>query len=223
MNFADLLAKLSATYDTPSVKEGTVVLPGTKAPKAPKAKKEKINKGKPMVGSVAEQEANAPTAEAKPGPTIDLPPVGSIDAPGFMMAMRRATDQPQKVKVIHGYCGYLMGQPYGPQESAAYDKARKELKPIKVDPSEPFKATIRPIDPSVAGFIAGMPDGHQKKLADLLAREKTTAEAIGEFQVKCDNKELPGEVREEARMLMQLETGRLFQIRQDIANLAWQK
>jgi len=147
-----------------------------------KERKVRVSKGKPLVGSTVEKQAAKPAVSSpeKLGPTIELPAMGTLDAGGFQLAMRRATDDDAKRKALAGFCGVNMGKPLGPQIDAADMKARRELRPIMVDPSEPFKAIIRPIAPSVQGFIAGMPRPEERLMAQIKALELVKAGEIAD-------------------------------------------
>lgn len=103
--------------------------------------------------------------------------VGTLDAKGFLIGMRRSTTREEQVKLIHAYCGYDTRGDHGTQDMAARAKAQRELNPAKVT-SGPTREEQRSASRSMVGYVHGMPDHQASKLAALQAREAETAEAI---------------------------------------------
>lgn len=120
-----------------------------------------------------------------------LPTKGTVDAKGFMLAMRNAgqrindqgkryTDQGKiradQIQAIASYIGYDHSKNFGPQEQTARDQAKRELsgRPIQ----GPSRSEQREASRSLHGFVAGVPDMQAKALADLKGRETFLTESM---------------------------------------------
>lgn len=127
----------------------------------------------------------------KPGPAgITMPERNSLDAKGFLLAMRNAGKRPNdkgimalqanevrndQIKAIHAYIGYDNRRDFGSQEMAARAQAQRELRGApKTGKVQEKVAPSR----SVAGYVAGMPQPSHRLLLDLQARERCLAEAM---------------------------------------------
>ena len=134
-----------------------------------------------------------PNAGKSMTPGITLPERNTLDAQGFLIAMRDAgkrrtaegkpfVDQREvrndQVKAIHAYCGYDNRRDFGSQDLEARAKAQRELRgaPKVVETTAPSR--------SVAGYVAGMPQPSQRILLNLQARERAAAEAM--IEAKTD-------------------------------------
>ena len=138
----------------------------------------------------------APIHDPKPlnGVTVGIAGVekGSLDAAGFMLAIRNAGKRPNDkgimvrhpdqergdiIKAIHAYVGYDPRGNFGTQDQAARAKAQAELRPTSnVGPS---REEMRSASRSLAGYVAGMPDHSMAANRErLLNQERVTAEAI---------------------------------------------
>lgn len=144
---------------------------------------------KPVViarGATVEK-VEAPIQNKEPGKGIVLPERNSLDAQGFLLAMRNAGKRPNdkgalvlhpnevrndQIKAIHAYCGYDNRRDFGSQDMAARAKAQRELRG-----SPKVQETVAP-SRSVAGYVAGMPQPSHRILLDLQARERCLAEAM---------------------------------------------
>lgn len=168
------------------------------APKVKKAKQEK-KKGEPTVKVVG-------------------PPEGFVSAltpAEFLQTIRRANTRDEKIKAIRDFQGfYDKGDAFGSQEWRAMEKAKRALINLPpVDPNVPFRRSGT-VDPSVKGFVAGMPNGAEKELRNLMSREQLAIDAMVEHELKA--KEATSE--EEKSLLnglARVEWARLNQIRKD--------
>lgn len=199
-----VLTMFAASYHKNEAPESSPKAP--KAPKQPKAKK-----GSGTIGSAPPKVLNT-----SPAPTFNLPIQGTLDAKGFIVKMR-SNDRQEKIQAIHAYCGYNFAENFGDQESSAIAKAKREIRPLIVNPNEPFKA--RTIAPSVAGFIAGMPDDLNKKIGHLLARERLSSDILVDQQKIADDTSRDSTERAIAAGMVAVEKERIKEIRAEIANL----
>lgn len=201
-----LLAKMAASYNRPEPP------PVMMAPKAPKVAKPKKGSGSLHCAPPKVQHDTAP-------PTIAIPATGSLDGEGFVSAMlatydkvdgkKRIPTRDEKIQAIAAYIGYDFGGCYGTQESAAYAKAKREKRSVSVNPAEPFKA--KSVLPTMAGFIAGMPQEEAKKIGDLLGRERIYQDNLVDLVKKQD--EFKVDLSQEIRV----EKARIAKIHADLA------
>ena len=129
----------------------------------------------PKVKSVKVETDSKSAPKAEPI-CFKLPEKGTVDAKGFLVAMRRATDRNVKIQVIASYVGYDVAGDYGSQELAANLAAKRELRPI--DASGPNRQEQRAAARSAMGFVSGLPNGLRVKVQDLLGREKMAADQM---------------------------------------------
>jgi hypothetical protein len=157
----------------------------------------------PFLAQVKEpHEDKARVVNPNSGPDIfglQLPEDKSLDAAGFMLAMRNAGKRPFKATNMNGeeiyvvrvdqskirddqiiaiskYCGYEPRDNFGAQEAAARMRAMRELKIAKQPWRKPDGTipTIAEDHKKIAegnAFVAGVADHHQKRMLDLRARE----------------------------------------------------
>lgn len=181
-------------------------------------------KAREPIVTVTTVKSKAPKASpapipSKPGPiSMALPNVGTLDAKGFLLAMRRATDRNEQIKLIAAFVGYDPNGNFGAQESAARTKANATLNP-RADDAGPTRAESKAASRSVAGFVAGMPQHTQRKLANLMAREIVAADNLIQYEKAGRDMALSQEDRMLADGMAQVERERLAQIREDIANI----
>lgn len=183
MSLANLIALVSSVNADPTTspdfvdEDPTVVTVVRNAPT--KEKKVKASKSAAPI--------HDPNAGKSMTPGITLPERNTLDAAGFLQAMRdagkRKTEegkpifQPNEVrndqiKAIHAYCGYDNRQNFGSQDQAARSKAQRELR------GAPKAAEVTAPSRSVAGYVAGMPQPSHRILLNLQARERAAAEAM---------------------------------------------
>src|SRR5271155_4349991 len=155
---AALIARLTAAYGRPSA-------PSTHI--APTVVVSVKRNASPVPGTESADGSCAAPIVAKVA-SAPLPFVGTLDAKGYMVAMRRAATRDARIAAIAGYVGYQTTGNYAAQEFSANTKAHQALRGAP-------KALARPVHSgsvSVAGFIAGMPDQAGKRRANLEAQER---------------------------------------------------
>jgi hypothetical protein len=164
-----------------------------------------------------------------PGPKSEpLPKAGSLEAAGFLKAMRNAGVRKGKLdmsvkredeqRAIAAYIGYNEAELHGPQEVSARMRAQRELNPITVNKDEVWHRNGTASN-SVAGYVAGTYDATAKAVANLKAQEVIAAENLcAHRNVLMDNSKSLDE-RATASLLVKLEEERLTQIRKDLAAL----
>ena len=170
-------------------------------PSAPKvkAKKEKNIKGEPIVKVI--------------GPPAGFVPL--LSPAEFLLTMRRAVNRDEKMKAIRDFQGfYDRSKNYGEQEWSVLNRAKRALIHLPpVDPNHVFRRSGT-VDPSIKGYVAGIPDGTEKELRNLLSREQLAIDAMVEHELKA--KEATNE--EEKSLLnglARVEWARLTQIRKE--------
>lgn len=144
------------------------------------------------------------------------PEKGSLEARGFILAMRRAKTRSESIFAIAAFIGYDNSKDFGSQELAAMSAAKRELSgPTHcVSPAEK-RATFR----SLTGFVAGLPDTTQRKVADLLARETASAEALISHEKDAADSSRTTADRTLSKGLAEVERERLGEIRKDLQGL----
>lgn len=209
----EVLALLAASYG----KSADEVVSRIVVRNAPKASKpSKLAAVKAAKVEAAEQEASE-TRPTDPRPAmvvVDLPAKGSLDARAFLIAMRRATTRDQQIQAIAGYCGYDRHAEHGTQDLAARMAAQRDLRGVKAAPLPAHSAA-----PSGKGYVHGMPDAIATKVGDLLGRERLSAEALSEHDTIAKDESVAMSERTYHAQLALVETGRLAQIRADLAAL----
>lgn len=172
-------------------------------------------------------------AEVKPGPkTAELVKAGTLDAAGFMQAMRNAGKRANahgvmlrdeskvredQIQAIAGYIGYNLAENFGPQEAAARTKANRELsgRPIQGPTREEQRAAAR----TMLGYVHGMPNDRQRRLANLQARELEAVEAMIQHVKDARDHSRSIVMRQLSIGLARVEKERLETIRTDIQAL----
>jgi len=146
-----------------------------------------------------------------PPPVIpSLPAKGTLSARDFLLTIRKAQSRQESIAAIAGFIGYDSKGDFGSQDLAARAEAQRQLKPVS--PKE-YK---RSCAPTVAGFVAGLPDNLYKKLADLNARQELATSNMLECLRKAEeapNAILSQHFLHEAK----LEQERLQSIQQDLS------
>jgi hypothetical protein len=223
-----MLALNYAAEPLPETAEPIVtVTPSLKAPKASKVKAPK--------GSAAPIAAkHAPLMPAN----LDGP--GTLNAEQFLLAFRDAgkrvvedtnlvtgevTMRPihdsslvreDSIKAIHAYCGYDPAVDFGTQDTAARARAQRELRG-NVQPAAFHRRGSANVAPSIVGYIAGAPDHHAKHLANLMAQERLTVEAVCKYRTQPEESlVLVGGMQFKAGVMLVIEEARLEKIRQDL-------
>lgn len=155
----------------------------------------------------------APKTEAVANVRI-LPTVGTLEAKGFMVAMRRAKSRDESIFAIAAYMGYNDAQDFGSQELAARTKAVREIKgtPVGGMSLDEKRAASR----SVTGFVAGLPDNTKREVENLLARETTSADSLIQHEKEAADASRTTEERFLSKGLADFERDRLAHIRSDL-------
>lgn len=207
------LAFVLASYAKTEPQEGTVTFKESKPAKVSKPRANKAPKA--VVSPVAEVKATNPSPNGATSSVV-MPEPGSLEAKGFLLMMRNAKTQGERIMAIQAYCGYDSREAYGNQEMVATMRAKRELKPI--DTTGPTMVEKRQAARSAAGYVAGMPDNQRRIVLDLLARERAAAEKRDEHvKIARRNKSLSWEERKLNIGLARLENERLASIRADLA------
>ena len=173
----------------------------------------------PVARTVKAKAAPIPQPVKAAGMTLGLklPSTGTLDARSFIVAMRKATDRNEQIKCIAAYVGYDCNGDFGSQEVAARAKAQRELKPAPIQ--GPSRAEVKAASRSMTGFVAGMPDTIQRKLADLKAREVAAVDAMLAHQKAAKDPSRSEDERLLSSGLAEVERERLREIRQHIQAL----
>jgi hypothetical protein len=226
------LAMLALNYATDPLPEGAekivINLPQSaakvKAPKGAKAKK-------------AAPISAAPKAAVMPS-NLDGP--GTLNAEQFLLAFRDAGKRVKEdtnlvtgevtmrpifdgslvredtIKAIHAYIGYDPAIDFGTQDIAARAKAQREIRG-NVQPAAFHRRGGASVAPSIVGYIAGAPDHAAKHLANLMAQERVTVEAVCNLRTQPEDAlMLVGGMQFTAGVMLAIEVARLEKIREDI-------
>lgn len=206
-NALDLaLATMLADYSKNDASQSTVaVVKAASKPRAVKAPKVETVQALPSNGSKPQGTMVA----------INLPAKGTLDAPAFLVALRKAKDRNEEIQAIAGFVGYDPRENHGTLMMRAKAEAQRMMRPISV--SGPSRAEQRSAANSLKGYVAGMPDHRARMLGDLLAREVQTAEARDEhLRQACKTHAKDGSCCMHHAMA-EVETERLSHIRADLA------
>jgi hypothetical protein len=163
---------------------------------------------------------SAPPANKSAAPIVmvKLPNSGTLDARGFLKAKNavKGNDRDGIIAAIAAYIGYDITQPFGIQDSAATDQARRELRPV-VAGKVPFS---RGSLASAQGFVAASkmrcePDHNARHFANLRARERHAVDTMLDHEKAArDAKSLQERTLYAGLALVERE--RLIQIRKDM-------
>ena len=224
------LQMLALNYASEPLPEGAEKIVVNLPASAAKVKKTKKVKG-----------TKAPIAASKPAvmpSNLDGP--GTLNAEQFLLAFRDAgkrvkedtnivtgevTMRPihdsslvreDSIAAIHAYIGYDPALSFGEQDNAARARAQRELRG-NVQPAAFHRRGGANVAASIVGYIAGAPDHHAKHLANLMAQERLTVEAV------CNLRTLPeesivvvGGMQFLAGVMLTIEEARLDKIREDL-------
>jgi hypothetical protein len=195
-----VLTAMSASYEEPTMgsMDRAMLDNAERHAKAKAAHRESKKRAKQNDGSQAAP-INPSGNGAKPQVvSIELPPKGTHDAEGFILAMRKAKTRNESIQAIAGFVGYNLTDNFGTQELRAMSAAKLAMRPIVAGKDRTVRETVK-------GYIAGMPDHQSKHLANLLARERAAAEALADY------------LKQGKTVLAQVERARIESIRKDIA------
>lgn len=227
----EVLALLAASYARPVEQ---VVERATRKPKADKPSKLRAVKAAAL--DAAKDRPAVPVAFLP----IDLPKVGTIDAPTFIARLRALgpvfvgdqsrVDDVQRVQdatgngftfvqrrdaamaLIAGYCGFDRRVPFGVQLDNAREQAMRAIR----GPVSPVKHTV---SATLRGYVSGVCDERAKRLMDLQARERVAAEEMCEHEtIARDENASPADRTLHAQLVL-VEQARIEQIRADLRDM----
>lgn len=164
-----------------------------------------------LIGAVA-----ATTSE--PGSVVVMPKAGDLGPKGYILAMRKARTQQERIVALAAYVGYDPAKEFGTQVMMADSRAKRELQgfaPIPGPSIEEKRAASR----SMTGFVAGLPDTTQRKIADLMGRETASAERLIAHERDAADKSRTVAERTLSKGLAEVESERLREIRADLKSL----
>jgi hypothetical protein len=208
----DLALSVSlASYARDLSRPATVTITSQKLVKVERPKKGKVIRAAKAAEPTAKPVAPSPNAAMA---TSKLPPAGTIGAKAFMMMMVRAKSRDERIAAIAAYIGYQTGGDFATQEMLATIRAKGEISPIKVAPTQEPVQTARH---SAAGYVAGIPDNTRRMVLDLLGRENLAVSTRNDNVREARNHSLSMAERKLAIGLARLEQERLVQIRADLA------
>lgn len=206
---ASLVGSYSATEETPVVK----ARPARK-PRADKVRVVKV--------------ANS-TVTVKVSSGIPVPPKGSLNAAGFLLALRDAgkirkanelgvmisftdhnKERSDQIQAIAAFVGYNFSGAHGVQLDVARQKAHFALRPMKTD----SKVTA-----TVAGFVAGMPSGTAKAVRDLEGRIRVATDLMLDLEKKAESFEEGSAERATNLALATVERERIAHMRRDLSQI----
>jgi hypothetical protein len=118
-------------------------------------------------------------ANAPPPQVVVLLKPGVYSATDFMRHYRHAKSRDERIQTISGFTGYTHQNDFGMQERHALSTAKQAIHGVVKSLT---RHEQRVIDNSLAGYIAGLPDHDQKRVQDLLGRERETVELILSYQ-----------------------------------------
>jgi len=128
---------------------------------------------------VSRQAVSTPIHETKKDESMKrdpLPAAGTLDAKGFILAVRKAKSRDESIAAIAAYCGYDNRRNFGTQDQEARAKAMREIRGFQA--TGPTREEKRAAERSVAGYVKGMPAPSQRILLNLQARERAAVDAM---------------------------------------------
>lgn len=160
----------------------------------------------------------SPVTSHNGGNFVSVPGIAFTHKPGdftaaqFMMVWRRAKDRNEQIQAINGFTGYDNKLAFSVNEYNATTKAKKELRPS-------HQLTVVQNKQETKTFVAGLPDNHFKRIADLMGREKMAAEALINHELAASNL-TEGSIEQLTAVAMaDVERERLVAIRFDLSLL----
>lgn len=194
---------------------------------APIVKARKATAPRAKLARVERSEGGSATVRKIVASPIAVPPVGSLDAAGFLLAMRdagkirkendrgvmvsltdAAKEKADQIQAIAGFVGYDFGAPHGVQLDKARNAAQSKLRPVSTD----SKVAV-----TVKAFVAGMPNGTERAVKDLQGRIRMADETRIEHECKAEK--LPVDSAEHAThmALAAIECERIAHMKRDLA------
>lgn len=187
------------------------------APKKEKTAKVKDQSSKTETND-GSQAAPIPSASRPKDPSMALllPPKGSLEAKGYLYAMRHGKDRNEKIQAIAAFIGWDPSLNFGAQEATANRQAARDIHgPVK--PASPLSS--REAGKSLTGYVSGMPDMTQRKVSHLLAQEREIVDLMLSHQKDSEDMTRSENERTLSLGLAQVEEQRLEHIRNELARL----
>lgn len=206
---------------------GTLVSSYDAKPEAPKASK--VRAKAPKAPRTAKAEKAPVAAPRKIVATIPVPAVGTLDAAGFLLAIRQAgkirkandagvmitindpaKEKADQIQAIAAFVGYDFSGAHGVQLDTARRTAQFNLRPVKAD----SKVAV-----TVKGFVAGMPNGTAKVVNDLRARIRLATDTMLDHEKEAEKHETDSAEHATHMALATVESERIAHMRRDLANI----
>lgn len=192
----------------------------------PVVKARKVSK--PRTGTV--RVVKAPSGNGmiakKVSSNIAVPPVGSLDAASFLMALREAgkirkandagimitltdsnKEKADQIQAIAGFVGYNFSGAHGAQLDTARQRASFTLRPVKVE----SKVTA-----TVAGFVAGMPNGSRRAVLDLEGRIRVATDLMLDHEKAAEQHTVDSAEYATSMALATVESERIAHMKRDL-------
>lgn len=178
--------------------------------------------------TVKAESAPKVTSHKIPLATIPVAAKGTLDAAGFLLAIRNAgkivrsneagipihltdaaKERQDQIQAIAAFVGYDFGGAHGTQLDVARQKARFALKPAG---DSKVSATVR-------GFVSGMPNGTEKAVRDLQGRIRVATETMLDHE-KTAGQFAEGTTEYVSHMAMAtVESERIAHMRKDLSRI----
>lgn len=194
---------------------------------APVVRQRKASKPRADKVRVVKANNSTQTVVKKVSSGIAVPPKGSLDAPGFLLALREAgkirkaneagvmisftdhiKERADQIQAIAAFVGYDFGGAHGVQLDVARQKARFALRPIKVNSN---------VTATVAGFVAGMPNGTAKAVSDLQGRIRVATDLMLDQEKLAEKHAVDSGEYATHMALATVERERIAHMRRDLA------
>jgi len=178
-------------------------------PASPKPRKGSFNSSDPS------HSIHVVKTNGKPAKEDSL--IGSMEAHGFTLAMRRAKSRDEQIFALKCYVGYDNTKDFGSQVLAAELKAKRTIREERGEVDN----TVTPREKNAAyrnlpGFTPGIPDVTWREVQNLAARETLAASELIALENKAQDKNLPTDQRVLAKGLAKAEGERISHIRKDL-------
>lgn len=218
-NASVLNAVLGSLVSSYSVTEETPVVQVRKASK-PRANLVKVQRAPSTRGvKVVKSSGVAPT----------LPKAGTLDAVAFLAALKVAgkickenlhgvkvtltdsnKERTDQVFAIAGFVGYSLSEPHGVQLDKARQKAHFIIRPVKTD--SPVAATVK-------GFVAGMPNGSEREINNLVGRIRMATDTMLDLEKEAEACPEGSTERATKLALATVESERIAHMRRDLETI----
>ena len=217
VDFEQVVSNLTSSYmlsDNLQEKE-PVIIPGT----------EETIASLPKVRELSNEEPK------KVIPVVVIP-VGSIDAKGFFDALKSAGKRPNAKGVpmftniatqrqderdaVQAYIGWNSRLPHGTNLDKARTQANSELR------SYVGKEYSRSSKPTIAGYVAGMPNETRKRVENLQGRLNKAIDDFSQYEAISKDESQPRGTRQHNMGLAAVERDRIRSINNDLRQMGFQ-